>query len=642
MRFIPFILFQLLAFVQVCQAQLCTGSLGDPVVHITFGSGGNPGAALNNKGTFYNFITADCPSDGSYTVRNATSSCFSSSWHSLAEDHTTGDVNGYFMLVNASFQPGDFYVDTVRGLCTNTTYEFAAWVVNVLKTSACGNNGIDPDLTFHIETTTGTVLATYNTGNIPEDFTPTWKQYGLFFQTTPTTTAVVVRITNNAPGGCGNDLALDDITFRPCGPLVNASLSITGDTAASLCEGDLTSLTLGSSHSAGYASPVFQWQVSKDGGTWTDIAGETASSYTRTPTVPGNYRYRLTMAEQTNAAAVSCRVASNIVSIATNPLPNPQLPDTTKGCEGKDVQLKALGVATWSWTGPNSFSSTQSSPVLPAVQPHVAGKYYVDAVSDKGCTQRDSTWVVVHPAVTAMAGNDDDAICEGTSVNLHASGGVRYDWTPAASLSSGSSANPVASPVDTTTYLATVYNQFGCFDTASVIINVWKKPVANAGPDKRTMEGTPVELNGLAGGTNISYHWTQPVYINDPDMLQPSVNPPQDITYTLTVVSNLGCGVSKDAVFVRVYKQVKVPNAFSPNGDGINDVWDIVALNTYPEAAIQVFDRQGQMIWQSNGYSRPWNGTHKGRPVPIGTYYYVIDLKTDIFPKMSGWVFLVR
>ena len=73
------------------------------------------------------------------------------------------------MLVNASFTPGDFYVDTVKGLCPSTTYEFAAWVMNVLRTSACQGNGIDPNLTFKIETTTGTVLASYNTGNLQEE-----------------------------------------------------------------------------------------------------------------------------------------------------------------------------------------------------------------------------------------------------------------------------------------------------------------------------------------------------------------------------------------------------------------------------------------------------------------------------------------
>src|SRR6185295_15819145 len=146
------------------QGQLCTGSLGDPVVHITFGAGSNPGPALAAAPSFkYTYVPTDCPNDNFYTVRNTTALCFNDSWHVLTKDHT-GDPNGFFMLVNASLTQGDFYIDTVQGLCNSTTYEFAAWVVNVLKTSACGGRGIDPNLTFNIESVTGDTLATYNTG----------------------------------------------------------------------------------------------------------------------------------------------------------------------------------------------------------------------------------------------------------------------------------------------------------------------------------------------------------------------------------------------------------------------------------------------------------------------------------------------
>ena len=198
-------------------AQLCQGSLGDPIINITFGSGVNPGANLKAATTSYQYVATDCPGDGFYTVRSNTSSCFGSSWHTLNSDHT-GNANGYFMLVNASFQPSAFYIDTVKGLCSNTTYEFAAWIANVLRPSACSPNPIHPDLTFTLERTDGTILQSYNTKSILTQFVPTWQQFGFFFTTPANVSNVVLRIFNNAPGGCGNDLALDDITFRPCGP----------------------------------------------------------------------------------------------------------------------------------------------------------------------------------------------------------------------------------------------------------------------------------------------------------------------------------------------------------------------------------------------------------------------------------------
>ena len=98
------------------QAQICTGSLGDAVVNVTFGSGAGTGNALPFTDVNYTFVSYDCPNDGSYTVINSTTACFGNSWHSLSEDHTPGDIDGRMMLVNASYLPGDFYVDTESGI----------------------------------------------------------------------------------------------------------------------------------------------------------------------------------------------------------------------------------------------------------------------------------------------------------------------------------------------------------------------------------------------------------------------------------------------------------------------------------------------------------------------------------------------
>ncbi|HSC39067.1 MAG TPA: gliding motility-associated C-terminal domain-containing protein, partial [Chitinophagaceae bacterium] len=102
-----------------------------------------------------------------------------------------------------------------------------------------------------------------------------------------------------------------------------------------------------------------------------------------------------------------------------------------------------------------------------------------------------------------------------------------------------------------------------------------------------------------------------------------------------------GCGTATDEVFVRVFQKVTAPNAFSPNGDGINDYWVIDGLDTYPESVTDVFNRYGQRVFHSTGYPRPWDGGFNGRPLPTGTYYYIIDRKNG-FPLLTGWVFIVR
>src|SRR5262245_56446998 len=138
---------------ELVMAQLCTGSLGDPIVNFTFGNTPTP---LKAGVTNMQFTSLACPNDGQYTITNRTSGCFNNTWHTLNADHT-GDPGGQFMLINASITPDDFYVDTVRGLCGNTTFEFAAWIANIQRASACNFNPIRPNLTFRIETTDGNV-----------------------------------------------------------------------------------------------------------------------------------------------------------------------------------------------------------------------------------------------------------------------------------------------------------------------------------------------------------------------------------------------------------------------------------------------------------------------------------------------------
>jgi gliding motility-associated-like protein len=310
-------------------------------------------------------------------------------------------------------------------------------------------------------------------------------------------------------------------------------------------------------------------------------------------------------------------------------------------CEGDALTLTAANGSAFSWSGPAGFSSSTQSPVITNTSLNVAGKYYVSVTSDKGCINTDSTIVAVTKRPVVYAGSDT-IICEGTSVVIQgtAANATSYSWSPSKGLSSDKIVSPVASPTDTTMYILTITNGV-CSNADSVTINVMKKPVANAGLDKRTMQGQSVQLNGSATGNNISYNWT-PVYnVNSPTTLQPMVSPLSDTTYTLHVVSNDGCGSASDKVFVRVYKKVIVPNAFSPNGDGINDKWYIQALETYPAAEVSVFNRYGQMVFFNRGYTRLWDGLHNSKPLPAGAYYYLVDLKEDM-PMLSGWVVILR
>jgi len=627
------------SFLAKTSAQLCQGSLGDPVVNITFGSGANPGPTLGSL-TNYNFVSNDCPNDGNYTIANSTSNCFGFTWHSLSEDHTPGDTNGYMMVVNASVNPGDFFVKTVDGLCPNTTYEFASWILNVLKPSSCGGAGNKPNITFNIETTTGTVLQSYKTGDIPPSSFPQWTQYGFFFSTTTTINSVVLRMTNNAPGGCGNDLLLDDITFRACGPLVTANIVGAPD-SVDVCSGNNSIYTLSANVSAGYNDPVYQWQLStNNGATWTNIAGATNIIYVRpSVTTSGTYLYRFAVSQRSNINISSCAIVSNVVAIRVNKFPVAAA-SNHGSCSGDTLFLNANDGILFSWNGPMNFTSVAQSPFIPAAVPGNSGTYFVKVTSDKGCVSNDSTIASISARPVVNAGSDAD-ICEGTPVQLNSTGSniTSYQWTPSSEVSNATIPNPVALPKQTTLYILTVSNS-NCKSSDSLMIVVNKLPKADAGPDKVILNGQSVVLNGAADGTDIVYTWTPIDFLTGPGTLTPTVSPPANQTYTLNVTSNKGCGTAMDDVLVKVYKGLFIPNAFTPNNDGLNDTWNIETLAAYPAAVVKVYNRYGQLVFDNHGISKPWDGKFKGTLLSPGAYVYTIDLKNNS-QLIRGVVFII-
>lgn len=628
---------------QSALAQLCTGSLGDPIVNINFGAGSNPGAPLSAAATNYQYSSADCPNDGFYTVRTNTSGCFGSTWHNVNSDHT-GNANGYFMLINASIQPSDFYLDTVKSLCGNTTYEFAAWIMNVIVPSACSGSSIQPNITFSIERTDGTVLQTYNTNNIPTTSSPQWKQFGFFFTTPAGITDVVLRMTNNSTGGCGNDLALDDITFRPCGPLLTPNVTGNSNTI-SFCEGQAHSYVFNCSASAGFSNPTFQWQQSNDGINYADIPGATGSSYAKSFAAAdpaGVYYYRCSAAETGNIASVQCRVSSAFIKVTINAKPTATAGSNTPVCQNNILSLTATGGNSYQWSGPNGFSSTDAAPQILHAQLTANGIYNVTVTNTAGCFAAGSVSVVVNPSPVAGVLFADSSICFERTVKLSAAGGGTYIWSPASSLSVNNVAAPLASPADTTRYRVIVTNNFSCNDTAYTTINVIGKAIVNAGEDRTLIKGNSIQLSGTVSGSVVSYFWSPNTSVNNVNVLNPVVNPDADIEYTLTAITANNCGVVTDVVAVSVFTGLYIPNAFTPNGDSKNDTWKVPALAAFPKAQLVVFDRYGEKVFEgTGGQTTGWDGRFKSRNLPAGSYIYVVNLN-DGSPLIKGSVLLLR
>jgi len=162
----------------------------------------------------------------------------------------------------------------------------------------------------------------------------------------------------------------------------------------------------------------------------------------------------------------------------------------------------------------------------------------------------------------------------------------------------------------------------------------------DAGPDKYILLGKSDILTPVVTDSALNYLWTPPSYLNSDTVLNPVCSPQYNLTYTFTASTKEGCSRS-DTVRVFVLFPPVVPNAFSPNGDGINDTWKIKYLDTYPGATVDVYSRYGQLVFHSNGYQTEWDGTINGQPLTVGTYYYIINPKNGR-AVISGSITIIR
>ena len=180
----------------------------------------------------------------------------------------------------------------------------------------------------------------------------------------------------------------------------------------------------------------------------------------------------------------------------------------------------------------------------------------------------------------------------------------------------------------------------GCADSVTQNIVVNPTPTVDAGVNKRVHIGESVILTPKATGNNVTYKWTPTTGLSNPNIARPVATPADDITYRLTVTSADSCSAT-DTVSIRILKIPIIPNTFTPNNDGTNDVWNIQNLDRYPDCIMDIYNRYGMLMFHSTGYGTAWDGRYKGEEVPVGTYYYVLNLK-DGTKNYGGYVTIIR
>ena len=297
--------------------------------------------------------------------------------------------------------------------------------------------------------------------------------------------------------------------------------------------------------------------------------------------------------------------------------------------------------------GTFSSSNQDLSGLLP-------GTYFINVLDFNSCSSADSVVVGATNTVLALAGVDTN-ICVGQCLDIIGSSSgsntVSYQWNIIDSTNVISSDSIISNfcfnDTNNITFELTISDQ-NCSNTDSITVFVNDLPAIDAGLDSSDIFGTIFNLGGApTGPTGSSYSWspTTNFIVNDSTLSNPEIELLSDAVYLVTVIDANGC-INSDNIVVTLIPEITYPSGFSPNGDGINELWTIDQIEQFPECVIEIYNRWGSIVFRSaNGYPVPWGGENQknGKILPLGTYYYIINLNDDKFPDViTGPITIIK
>ncbi|MEO6671103.1 MAG: gliding motility-associated C-terminal domain-containing protein [Ferruginibacter sp.] len=351
-----------------------------------------------------------------------------------------------------------------------------------------------------------------------------------------------------------------------------------------------------------------------------------------------------------------CTATSTIIYVPlTDNMPPLIIGNDTTICVEQTVtfqpQVSAQAtVFNWTTIPDASLSSTlDNTTILNATATPLDSATYVLNAQWGVCSRKDSITVnILHKPIpnagkdTAVCFDRTVAILNGTATNL--SGTVNYEWTDTTNLQTPHSAVTVATPPTTEVFILTVTDNYGCnFRETDRVTVVVQPPVpAYGGHDTIAVIGQQHQLTATGG---VSYAWTPSNDLNFSNIPNPLATLDHDQLFQVTVTDVAGC-VGKDNVYVQVYPGplYHIPNAFSPNGDGLNDIFRVVPAGISYTEWFRIFNRFGELVFESNQWLKGWDGTFKGKKQPIGNYVWVLKGrdKNNKVVEMKGTVLIVQ
>lgn len=502
----------------------------------------------------------------------------------------------------------------------------------VVFTATVSNTGNNPTYQWHINN--------INAG----DNKPT-------FSSTVLTSTDVISCTITSNGNCPSTVTSNLVSItvnQNLSPLVTIKA-----TANDICAGYNDKFNAFVENAG--INPSFQWQL--NGGN----VGTNSSTYTNNTLANGD-KISCVITNNDPSCLTTKTATSNIISITVAPLETPSvlITSTATGpvCNSSTIFFQAIPTnaesATYAWQvngstiGSNSANFSSNS---------LANGDIVSCIMTTGAKCVVTSTVVsnsivvniipaVQTSITVLPVNA--TICSGQLLTFNAQTNTdpassNFQWqVNGISAGTNSSSFTSANLNDGDVVACTVNPAAGCYIPATstgVKVKVTGLPSV-AMPNQLFLKaGYSVRLDPVVSGDVVSYQWTPVTGLDNPSIINPSANPSVTTTYSLLVTSAAGCQ-STASITINLQGDVSVPNAFTPNGDGVNDLWNINGLSNYSNCLVSVYNRYGQLAFNSRGYPKPWDGTINGKPAPTGTYYYIINLNNGSKP-LSGYVTVI-
>lgn len=528
-------------------------------------------------------------------------------------DHTTG--TGNMMMVNGSPTVGAKVWKQTVTVTANTNYAFSTWIQAIFPDNPA-------QLQFSIN---GKVVGATITASLP---TCTWTQFYTTWNSGNSTTADISIVNKNTIAQ-GNDFALDDISFAPVF-IKRDSVKITVETPLVTTNRDTTICPGGSVQLNAAGAQTYSW---------TPSAGLTNPSIPNPVASPTDTTRYVVEGTTANGCLAKDTVYVNVFEKSAAVTASG---DATI-CYNTSANLLATGGIVYLWSPAGTLSNPSAG--NPVATPLSTTKYYVTITDVNTCSYLDSVEITVRPLPVFNA-SAPSMVCLNDSVRLNASGGDIYSWQPAAGLSDPSLANPMASPAATTDYSVTI-TETTCNRSQTISVRLPVMPLPNVKASRSTDIDCSTDRSQLSATGASKFLWSPVATLSNAGVVNPVARPTVTTKYYVQGTDGLGCS-NYDSVVVKVDNSNKggylMPNAFTPNGDGLNDCYGIRYWGIIYEVEFSIFNRWGERIFYTKDPNQCWDGTYKGVQQDPNVFVYMIRAKTNCEPSVfrKGTFVLIR